>query len=174
VLFLFSGALDSPNLQHGRTKQLLDARRVHGGKPRVEKNQILALNCKRQAEEIALVKTAAVRRSATTFPDIAFDCVQRVVDGDLFAGREIALCHSESLAMSGVDITVRIARVIDVAFRRLHQDDGAVGKEIAVPLQFSGLRQKRMRRVDNPGVIEAQEDRASTKGLHHEDSEALD
>jgi len=95
------------------------------------------------------VQAAAVGRAAATFPKIAIDCVQGVVDEDFFSGGQIAFCEQEPAAMRGIDEAVGIAGVVDVAFRRLHEDDGSVREEVAMALQFSVVGAKRMLRIDN-------------------------
>jgi len=131
-------------------EQLLDTSLVHVGKPRIEPGQVLALNIDRQAEKIALVKATTVRRPAAATPFIAIDGVQRVIHQNFFPGGQIAFCNQKSLMMSGVDVAIRVAGMIDVALRGSHEDYGSIREEVAVTVQFSLLELVWMFRVDDP------------------------
>lgn len=158
------------SVDHSGSEQHSNAVCVHSSKPRVEIRQVLELCFDRQAEEIALVKTAAISRSAFALPHITIDGVERVIHENFFAGGEIAFCEYESLPLSGIYIAIRIAGMIDEAFRRLHEDHGSVWKKIAMALQLAGSGPKWMFRINYARVIQMQEHPAAPKCPCYEDA----
>ena len=70
----------------------------------------------------------AIGRAAEAVEPVATDHVDGVIKEQFLACGYVSHGENEAVLFEGVDVYIRIAAVIDVAFGGLHEDDCAVGK----------------------------------------------
>src|SRR5579864_2716643 len=95
---------------------------------------------------------AAPRRAAVANPDGVAAAIDAIVVRDFLARRDIAQGNYEAPAPQGLHIDVRIAGVVDMPFRHLHEHDFAACKIVAVARVVDG--RKRTCPVNDAGIVQ--------------------
>src|SRR5215831_13317929 len=94
----------------------------------------------------------AARRTAMAKPNGRTVTVDAIIVRDLFARSQVSKRDDSSAAIHRLHIAIWIARMIDVALRRLHQHHFSAEEVVAMPRIFPGF--EGMQLIHDSGVVD--------------------
>lgn len=103
-------------------KEVLQFRLEPLDEPCIQIWEILPLPARRQPEEIGTDRPSADGAGAAACVVRIVVAVDRIVTGDLFASVYFAQCENVSCPSSRLDVRIRVAGVVDVLLRSLHEN----------------------------------------------------
>jgi hypothetical protein len=117
-------------------------------KPVVLEREVFELQFEGQAKKIRIDGVTATLRTAMAVPDGVPTAVYAVVIGDLFSGRDIAQSDHQALAIYSFDVRIRLAAMVNITLRRLHEHNRAASQIITMTRIVAG--NERVQFVNDP------------------------